>query len=326
MDWQSTSKGFEAYLRLEKSLSENTITSYLHDIVLFTQFLESNNYPLTPEKVELSHLQKFITTLGKMGISFNSETSKHSTSNISHPTKYDAHSQARIISGIRAFYKYLLMEELIEKSPAELLETPKLSRKLPDVLSYDEITNLINAVDLSRPEGTRNKAMIETLYSCGLRVSELVNMKISSLFLDVDFIKIIGKGNKERLVPIGSSAIKAISIYKDARNHLKIKSGNEDILFLNMRRGHPSSKLSTVSVFLLIKNLAKITGLKKHISPHTFRHSFATHLIEGGADLRAVQEMLGHASITTTEIYTHLDRDYLRSTLLQFHPIYKNKF
>ena len=168
--------------------------------------------------------------------------------------------------------------------------------------------------------------MIETLYSCGLRVSELVNMKISSLFLDVDFIKIIGKGNKERLVPIGSSAIKAIGIYKDeVRNHLKIKAGNEDVLFLNMRRGHPSSKLSTVSVFLLIKNLAKITGLKKHISPHTFRHSFATHLIEGGADLRAVQEMLGHASITTTEIYTHLDRDYLRSTLLQFHPIYKNR-
>lgn len=321
MDWHSTIKGFEFYLRLEKSLSENSITSYLHDIEMFCKFLADKKYTIPPENIELSHLQEFITALeqpAKKNI-----TDKQNPSDSMH-LRYDSHSQARILSGIRAFFKYLIMEEVIEKNPTELLESPKLSRKLPDVLSYHEINQLISAIDLSKPEGVRDKAMMETLYGCGLRVSELVNLKISSLFLDVDFVKVIGKGNKERLVPVGNSAIKAIKIYKnEIRNHLTIRTGNENILFLNMRKGHLSSKLSTVSVFLLIKKLAKQIGLKKTISPHTFRHSFATHLIEGGADLRAVQEMLGHASITTTEIYMHLDRDYLRSTLIQFHPRYK---
>jgi integrase/recombinase XerD len=255
---------------------------------------------LSVEDVRLSHLEGFIKWINEIGM--------------------DAHSQARIISGIRAFYKYLLLEDIVSNNPTELLLTPKLSRKLPDTLSVEEINALINTIDLSSPEGMRNKAMLETLYGCGLRVSELVNLKISDLFLDVEFIKVIGKGNKERLIPIGSQAIKFINIYKsEVRVHITPKKGEEDMLFLN-RRG---SRLSRVMVFYIIKACAAAIGLQKVISPHTFRHSFATHLIEGGADLRAVQEMLGHASITTTEIYTHLDRDFLRSTIMQFHPRYK---
>ena len=229
---------------------------------------------------------------------------------------------ARIISGIRTFYKFCLLEDISKKDPSTLLEAPKLVRHLPDTLSFEEIELLISQVDLSTPEGGRNKAILETLYSCGLRVSEVVNLKISQLFLDVGFIRVIGKGNKERLVPIGSDAIKYIGIYREhIRNTIKPKSGEEDILFLN-RRG---SRLTRVMIFLIIKDLAAKAELKKTISPHTFRHSFATHLVEGGADLRAVQEMLGHESITTTEIYTHLDREYLRKTLENYHPAFTNK-
>jgi integrase/recombinase XerD len=231
-------------------------------------------------------------------------------------------SQARIISGLKSFFKYCLQEQIITTSPAMLLESPKLKRSLPDVLSFEEISDMINCIDLSKSEGGRNKAILETLYSCGLRVTEAVNLRISCLHLELGFIRVIGKGDKERLIPIGTDAAKYIEIYKnDIRIHLSIKPGNEDILFLN-RRG---AKLSRVMIFLIIKELARLAEIKKTISPHTLRHSFATHLVEGGADLRAVQEMLGHESITTTEIYTHLDREYLRTTLQQFHPAFKSK-
>ena len=297
MKWQNYIKGFKAFLQLEKSLSINSIVAYLHDITKFTQYLDYNKIKLSAEEIELKHLQGFILWINELGIS--------------------ATSQARIVSGIKAFYKYLLLENIIKHNPTELLESPKISRKLPETLNIIDINNLINAIDLSKSEGERNKAMLETLYGCGLRVSELTNMKISHLYFNEGFIKITGKGNKERLVPIGNVAIKHIEIYiKNIRNQLNIKKDNADILFLN-RRG---SKMTRVMVFIIIKNLAEKIGLKKNISPHTFRHSFATHLIEGGADLRAVQEMLGHESITTTEIYTHLDRDYLRSSILQYHP------
>ncbi|MCD4745652.1 MAG: site-specific tyrosine recombinase XerD [Bacteroidales bacterium] len=297
MKWQNYIKGFKAFLQLEKSLSINSIDAYLHDITKFTQYLDYNKIKLSAEEIELKHLQGFILWINELGIS--------------------ATSQARIVSGIKAFYKYLLLENIIKHNPTELLESPKISRKLPETLNIIDINNLINAIDLSKSEGERNKAMLETLYGCGLRVSELTNMKISHLYFNEGFIKITGKGNKERLVPIGNVAIKHIEIYiKNIRNQLNIKKDNADILFLN-RRG---SKMTRVMVFIIIKNLAEKIGLKKNISPHTFRHSFATHLIEGGADLRAVQEMLGHESITTTEIYTHLDRDYLRSSILQYHP------
>jgi integrase/recombinase XerD len=228
-----------------------------------------------------------------------------------------ARSQARLISGIRAFYKYLLMEDAVKQNPAELLELPKLPQKLPEVLSVEEIDMLINEIDLSKPEGQRNKAILETLYSCGLRVSEVVGLKISDISFDEGYIKVIGKGNKQRLVPLGSTAEKFIRIYmNDIRRHIAVKKEAEDILFVNRSGG----KLSRVMVFLVIQKLKEKTGLKKHISPHTFRHSFATHLVEGGADLRAVQEMLGHESITTTEIYTHIDREYLRDAILRYHP------
>lgn len=298
--WEPYKKGFKAYLQLEKSLSGNSVEAYLHDIEKLTTFLIATNNLKTPDQVELSDLEKFVQWIGELGMT--------------------AGSQARIISGIKNFYTYCLLEQITTVNPTALLDAPKLRRKLPDVLSFNEIESIINKIDLSKPEGGRNKAILETLYSCGLRVSEIVNLRISSLYLDVGFIKVIGKGDKERLVPIGSDAIKFINIYKnDIRVHIAIKPGNEDILFLN-RRG---SKLTRVMIFLIIKALAKEAGITKNISPHTFRHSFATHLVEGGADLRAVQEMLGHESITTTEIYTHLDRDFLRTTLQQFHPAFK---
>jgi integrase/recombinase XerD len=282
---------------LEKSLSKNSVEAYLHDVDLLMRFLELKKYSLVPKDLELNHLQDFLKWINELGMS--------------------AHSQARIISGIKSFYKYLLLENVLNHNPTELIEAPKLGRKLPDTLSLDEINKIIEAIDLSTPEGQRNKAILETLYSCGLRVSELVNLKISNLYFNDEFIKVVGKGDKERLVPIGSVAIKQITIYKnEIRSHIAVKKEHEDVLFLN-RRG---AKLSRVMVFTIIKQLAFKIGLKKHISPHTFRHSFATHLIEGGADLRAVQEMLGHESITTTEIYTHLDRDYLRQAIIQFHP------
>ncbi|MBS1625829.1 MAG: site-specific tyrosine recombinase XerD [Bacteroidetes bacterium] len=300
MSWASYIKGFKSYLQLEKSLSGNSIEAYLRDVEKLVRYLDMKELKLSVEEVRLAHLEDFIKWIAEMGM--------------------DAHSQARIISGIRAFYKYLLMEDILSVNPTELLLTPKLARKLPDTLSIEEINALIGSLDQSTPEGVRNKAMLETLYGCGLRVSELVGLKISDIFLDVEFIKVIGKGNKERLVPIGSEAIKYIRLYQDnIRVHITPKKGEEDILFLNKR----GSRLSRVMVFYIIKDCAAAIGLKKIISPHTFRHSFATHLIEGGADLRAIQEMLGHASITTTEIYTHLDRDFLRSTVMQYHPRYK---
>jgi len=298
--WEPYKKGFKAYLQLEKSLSENSVDAYIHDIEKFTQFLSLNNFEKSPKEIELADLDKFLKWINELGMT--------------------TASQARIISGIKAFYKYCLQEQISISNPTELLEAPKLGKHLPDTLSFQEIEQIIASLDLSTPEGTRNKAMIETLYSCGLRVSELVNLKLSCLFFDVGYIRVTGKGDKERLIPIGSSAIKFIKIYLDKiRVHINVIKGNEDIVFLN-RRG---TILSRVMVFMIIKEAAKKAGITKKISPHTFRHSFATHLVEGGADLRAVQEMLGHESITTTEIYTHLDREYLRETLQQFHPSFK---
>jgi integrase/recombinase XerD len=297
--WEVYKKGFKAWLQLEKSLADNSVEAYLHDIDMLISFL-STTTANTPEKVTLKELELFVKSIAELGMT---------------PS-----SQARIISGLRSFYKYCLLEQITVTDPTVLLEAPKLKRALPDTLSFEEIENIIAQIDLSKPEGGRNKAMLETLYSCGLRVTELVNLKISCLYLDVGFIRVIGKGDKERLVPIGRDAVKFIKIYKeDIRVHISIKKGEDDILFLN-RRG---SKLTRVMVFLILKELAKKAGITKSISPHTFRHSFATHLVEGGADLRAVQEMLGHESITTTEIYTHLDREYLRDTLQQFHPAFK---
>ena len=298
--WEPYKKGFKAYLQLEKSLSDNSVEAYLRDVEKLTTFLQSKNNLVTPEQVQLKDLQQFLQFITKLGMT--------------------ATSQARIISGLRGFYKYCLLEHITKTDPTVLLEAPKLKRALPDVLTFEEIEAIISQIDLSKPEGGRNKAILETMYSCGLRVSELVNLKISNLYTDVGFVKVLGKGDKERLVPIGRSAIKYIKIYrKDIRVHITVKPGNDDILFLN-RRG---SKLSRIMIFLLLKDLVKQAGITKNISPHTLRHSFATHLVEGGADLRAVQEMLGHESITTTEIYTHLDREFLRKTLQQFHPAFK---
>jgi integrase/recombinase XerD len=298
--WEPYKKGFKAYLQLEKSLSDNSVEAYLRDVEKLTQFLQAANQLVPPGELALKDLQYFIKWVAGLGAT--------------------ATTQARVISGLRAFYKYCVLEQICKTDPTTLLEAPKLKRALPEVLSFEEIEKIISQIDLSKPEGGRNKAILETMYSCGLRVSEVVNLKISNLFVDVGFIKVVGKGDKERLVPIGSSAVKYISIYRnDIRVHISVKKGNDDILFLN-RRG---SKLSRVMIFLILKELAKQAGITKNISPHTFRHSFATHLVEGGADLRAVQEMLGHESITTTEIYTHLDREYLRSTLQQYHPAFK---
>lgn len=300
--WEPYKKGFKAYLQLERSLSDNSVEAYLADIEKLTTFLQHTSTLKTPSELELSDLQAFIKWIAELGMTQT--------------------SQARIISGIRAFYKYCLLEDITQTDPTTLLEAPKLKRQLPDILSFEEIENIIAQIDLSTAEGGRNKAILETMYSCGLRVSEVVNLKLSQLFLDVGFIRVVGKGNKERLVPIGSSAIKYITIYrKNIRVHLPVQAGEEDILFLN-RRGR---RLTRVMIFLIIKELVKKAGITKNISPHTFRHSFATHLVEGGADLRAVQEMLGHESITTTEIYTHLDREFLRKTLEQFHPGFAKK-
>ncbi len=298
--WDVYKKGFRAHLQLEKSLSDNTVQAYLLDVEKLTQFIQFMGMESDPQQLSTGDLEKFVKWISELGMT---------------PS-----SQSRIISGLKNFYKYCLQEQIVKKDPTALLEAPKLKRSLPDVLSFSEIEKIIAAIDLSTAEGIRNKAIIETLYSCGLRVSELVNLKISCLYLDVGFVRVIGKGDKERLVPVGDSAIKHINIYKNnTRVHLPVKPGNEDILFLNRRGG----QLSRVMIFMIIKDLAKQAGITKNISPHTFRHSFATHLVEGGADLRAVQEMLGHESITTTEIYTHLDREYLRDTLQRFHPGFK---
>jgi len=295
MDWKTTINGFKHYLRLERAMSANTVEAYLNDVTKLRQFLEPQG--IHPHEVTSAQIQDFLTWINGFGLS--------------------AYSQARILSGIKTFYLYMALEHGLHENPTALIQAPRLGRKIPDVLNVAEIDRLIRAIDLSAPEGMRNKAMLEVLYGCGLRVSELVGLKISNLFLDVEFIKVEGKGSKERLVPIGAQAANYLRIYLgEVRVHQKIKPGYEDFVFLN-RRGMP---LTRVMVFLIIKDLAAAIGLKKRISPHTFRHSFASHLVEGGADLRAVQEMLGHESITTTEIYTHVDRDYLRSVITQYHP------
>lgn len=298
--WEPYKKGFKAWLQLEKSVSANTVEAYLRDIEHLTQFLISADNKKNPGDILLADLEAYLIYINELGMT--------------------AASQARMISGLKSFFKYAMLEELTTKDPTILLESPKLSRKLPDVLTIEEIESLIAAVDLSKAEGERNRAIIETMYSCGLRVTELVNLKLSQLYFDIGFIRVIGKGDKERLVPIGNTAIKYIELYvNNIRNHQNIQPGEQDIVFLN-RRG---KRLTRVMIFLFLKDLAVKADIKKKISPHTFRHSFATHLVEGGADLRAVQEMLGHESITTTEIYTHLDREFLRTTLHQFHPAFK---
>lgn len=296
--WLAYKKGFKAWLQLEKSLSDHSVDAYLSDLDKLSQFCESRQPPLQIKQIDLKALSAFISWINQLGMT--------------------ASSQARIISGIRSFFVYCQSENITDTDPTLLLEAPKLSRKLPDTLSVAEIDQVLAAIDLSQPEGVRNKAIFETMYSCGLRVSELVQLKISQLYPELGFVRVTGKGDKERLIPIGSSALKQIRIYRDnIRTHVAVKAGEEDILFLN-RRG---SRLSRVMIFLALKDLVNKAGIAKSISPHTLRHSFATHLVEGGADLRAVQEMLGHESITTTEIYTHLDREFLRTTLQEFHPL-----
>lgn len=301
-DWKFYLKNFEAYLKIEKSLSPNSVEAYLHDIQLLLKYLSIENKSVNPDDLTLQDLECFIAYLHDLGLVDR--------------------SQARIISGLKAFYKYLVIDDYIKEDPTTLLEGPKLSKKLPDTLSFEEIEQLIGALDVSKEENVRNKAMLETLYSSGLRVSELIGLQISNIYFNVGFLRVIGKGNKERLVPIGSEALKQIEIYiEHVRKKLPQYPKYSDVLFLN-KRGMP---ISRVMVFIVIKNLAEKINLNKNISPHTFRHSFATHLIEGGADLRAVQQMLGHSSITTTEIYTHLDQQYLKESLSLHHPRYKHK-
>ncbi len=298
MDWKSSIRGFRAFLQLEKSLAANSVTAYLRDVRKIPEYLELQDRTAGPDELSTEDLRAFIFWVNKMGLG--------------------ARSQARLLSSIKAFFRYLLLEGLIAQDPTELLEGPRLQRKIPEVLSYEEIRRIFAAIDLSTDHGVRNRAMLETLYACGLRVSELTGLKLSNLYLDVGFVKVEGKGNKERIVPIGDEAAKRIQLYREGvrRPMRRIAPEAEDILFLN-RRGKP---LSRTMVFLIVKELAEAAGIDKPVSPHTFRHSFATHLLEGGADLKAVQDMLGHESIITTEIYTHLDTDYLRETILSYHP------
>lgn len=297
MDWKSAIKGFESYMLLERSLSGNTIEAYKRDISRLAEYCSMFKSDIPPLSVQLKDLRDFVEWINTLSVSHR--------------------SQARMISGIRAFYKYLIMEDVISDDPSELLEAPKLGRKMPDVLSLEEIEKMISMIDLSQDQGHRNKAIIETLYACGVRVSELTDMKLSGYYPDIGFIKVIGKNDKERIIPIGKDAIKSIELYiNSARKQLKIQKGHEDYIFLN-RRG---KKLTRVMIFHIIKTLASSAGIRKNVSPHIFRHSFATHLVEGGADLRVIQEMLGHESILTTEIYTHLDTNYLKEAIMKFHP------
>lgn len=296
MLWQRAIKGYRSYLQLERSLSENTVEAYIRDVTQLELFAEGKGIE-SPTSIETELLKEFVQQVADLGLSAN--------------------TQSRMVSGVRSFFKYLLLEDRIQTDPSNLLETPKIGRKLPETLSQTEVEKLIKSIDLSKPEGERNRTILETLYSSGLRVSELVELKISNIYFNDGFMRILGKGSKERLVPLGGIASKRISDYlKQIRSHVTIKKGAEDHVFLN-RRGAP---LSRVMIFNIVKQAAVDAEIKKSISPHTLRHSFATHLVEGGADLRAVQDMLGHESITTTEIYTHLDRDYLRSNIIQFHP------
>lgn len=302
MIWQSYISGFISFLRLEKSLSVHSVDAYRHDILKLTEFLELKHPDLQPGDVTRLQLQEFLQWI------FDQQLS--------------ARSQMRIVSGIKAFYNYLLLENIVDHTPTELLASPRIGRTLPDVLSFGEIVKLIGAIDLSTPEGNRNRAILEVMYACGLRVSELVGLRISDLSLTEGFVRITGKGDKQRLVPIGERAMMLMEDYrKGIRSNMNIKKGQEDFVFLN-RRG---SKLSRVMIFTIIRQTAVLAGINKKISPHTFRHSFATHLVEGGADLRAVQEMLGHSSITTTEIYTHLDNAFLRAEVISHHPLYHQK-
>lgn len=295
--WSTFLDNYKIFLQLEKSLSKNTIEAYLKDILKFTNYLESNSFEGTPDAVTQNHIRGFIDYINEQGMR--------------------ASSQARTLSGIKSFFKFLLIQDKIERDPSSMIETPKIGRKLPVVLNPEEIDTLLMAVDLGSETGYRNRALLEVLYGCGLRVSELVNLRLTDVHFDEGFIKVQGKGNKERLIPLGKKAKDAIVLYlQNYRGTLKIKHEDENILFLN-RRG---KKITRVMIFTIIKDLAIKIDLQKSISPHTFRHSFATHLIEGGADLRAIQDMLGHESITTTEIYTHLDKEFLRDTILRFHP------
>lgn len=294
-NWLHLKRDFTRFLKFERGLSDNSIEAYLNDISKLEVYSEENK--LTIQQITSKDIQRFLIWINGFGIS--------------------PFTQSRLLSGLKTFYNFLLLEYDWDSNPVELIQSPRMARKIPSVLNIQEIDQLINAIDLSTPEGMRNKTIIEVLYGCGLRVSELVGLKISNLYLDIEFIKVEGKGNKERLIPIGSQAIKYLKIYiNEVRPHIKIKSGQEDFVFLNKR----GAALSRVMVFIVIKDLATKIGLQKNISPHTFRHSFASHLVEGGADLRAVQDMLGHESITTTEIYTHIDRDYLQSVITQYHP------
>jgi len=297
--WSAAINGFKQYMLLERNMSPHSVEAYLSDIQKLADYLVDTYPEVLPHRVELQHLEHFLGYLHDLGLG--------------------ARTQARILSGLRAFFRYLILEDSIQIDPTDLIEGPKIGRKMPEVLAYDEIEKTLSMIDLSHPQGTRNRAILETLYACGLRVTELVNLRISNLFLDIGFVKVVGKNNKERIVPIGGSAIKYIKQYleHDRKKIPQIDPASTDIVFLN-RRGKP---LSRVTVFNIVKQSTKNAGIKKTVSPHTFRHSFATHLVEGGADLRAVQEMLGHESIITTEIYTHLDINYLRETILSYHPL-----
>lgn len=296
MTWLQALKDYQHYLKIERGLSNNSIKSYSYDVEKLMKFLETNNLKSSPLKIDATLTKAFVY-----------EVAKH----------MNERSQARLISGLKSFFNYLVFEDYRETNPVDLIESPRIGRKLPDTLSLEEIDNLIAHIDLSKPEGERNRAMIDTLYSCGLRVSELITLNLSDLFFEEGFIKVTGKGNKQRFVPIAEHTQKLISIYKtEIRNHQDIKKGHEDTLFLN-RRGRG---LTRAMIFTIVKNLSEKSGLQKTISPHTFRHSFATHLLENGADLRAIQQMLGHESITTTEIYMHLDQTHLRDLVNQFHP------
>ncbi len=297
MNWPDAIQEYEHHLRLERSLSPHSIEAYVRDVTKLHQFLQLTQDSVSPTQLKARNLKNFLVYVNELGLT--------------------APSQGRILSGIKAFYKFLLLGNHIQKDPAADIAAPQRGKRLPEVLDFHEIEALLGAIDLSKPEGIRNRAMLETLYSSGLRVTELVELRLNHLFFDIGFIKVMGKGGKERLVPIGADAIKYIEQYRaHVRNHMDIQSGHENVLFLN-RRG---TKLSRVMVFMIIRNLAQMIGLQKTISPHTFRHSFATHLLEGGADLRTIQEMLGHASIVTTEVYTHMDVDYLKQIIKDFHP------
>lgn len=297
LQWRSSIREFRSYLQLERSLSLNSVEAYLNDIAKLEQFISMKMPDKRPDNIELADLKSFIEWINELGAS--------------------SRSQSRILSGVRSFFRFLFLTDQISKDPSDLIESPKIGRKLPEVLSTEEIDRIISEIDLSKPEGHRNRAIIETLYSCGLRVSELVNLRLSNLYFKEGFIRIMGKGSKERLVPIGEKAIREINLYLEQRRLMpNIHNQSQNILFLN-RRG---KKLSREMIFTIVKNLAEKASIKKIVSPHTFRHSFASHLIDGGADLRAVQEMLGHESIITTEIYTHLDREFLREAILSYHP------